>query len=166
MDSARAIWVIAATAAIAALYGIFLVERPAWSPRALRATTSRHWNFGKWLTASALMQWTSGSLFTIAAGYRRYGTCDFGRAVIVNVSRKPGLFLAVHVDLNSIDADIDYNRPGFYPVAFDHVGPADSGYQDIRTATHIWQILGATVANRYRRICPDKQTRHRLADNI
>ena len=68
MDSARAIWVIAGTAAIAALYGAFLIERPAWSPRTLRTTTSRHWNFGKWLTATALMRWTSGNLFIIFAG--------------------------------------------------------------------------------------------------
>ena len=68
MNSARAIWVMAGTAAITTLYGVFLTERLAWSPRALRTTTSRYWNFGEWLTASALMQWTSGNLFTIAAG--------------------------------------------------------------------------------------------------
>ena len=68
MDSARTIWVIAGTAAMAALYGVFLVEKLAWSPGALRGTASRHWNFGKWLTASALMHWISANLFVFAAG--------------------------------------------------------------------------------------------------
>ncbi len=68
MDSTRTLWVIAAAAVAAAFYGAFLVERVEWSPAIHRSTTSRHWRFSRWLTASALMQWTAGNLFIVAAG--------------------------------------------------------------------------------------------------
>ena len=68
MDSAKVLWVIATAAAIATLYGTFLFETIEWRPDIFRAITSRHWNFSKWMTASALMQWATGNLFIIAAG--------------------------------------------------------------------------------------------------
>lgn len=68
MDSATTLWVIAAMAAIAALVFLPACERMTWCPAAIRATTKRHWHFGKWLTAAELLQWTSCQLFFIVAG--------------------------------------------------------------------------------------------------
>jgi O-antigen/teichoic acid export membrane protein len=67
-DSARVLWVIAITAVFSALVGMFLVERTRINARVLKETTVRHWHFSKWLTASSLMQWTSGNFFLISAG--------------------------------------------------------------------------------------------------
>jgi O-antigen/teichoic acid export membrane protein len=67
-DSADALWVIAIMAAVSTVFGAFLVERVELNVAILRATTLRHWHFSKWLGASALLQWTSGNFFLIAAG--------------------------------------------------------------------------------------------------
>ncbi len=66
--SESALWVIAGTAAAAAFLGIFLVERIAWAPEALRATAVRHWRFSRWLAGSAVLQWVTANLFLLAAG--------------------------------------------------------------------------------------------------
>jgi len=68
MNSAAALWVIAALAAFGALAVVPAVGSMAWNPETIRATVDRHWHFGKWLVGSALMQWASGQLFFIAAG--------------------------------------------------------------------------------------------------
>lgn len=68
MDSAATLWVIAALAAIGALAALPACERMEWRPTTVRITTARHWHFSKWLAGSALMQWTSGNLFILAAG--------------------------------------------------------------------------------------------------
>ena len=68
MDSTKVLWLIALTAAVAIAFGMISVERIDIDTRKIRTTTSRHWRFSKWLTASALLQWTTGNLFIIAAG--------------------------------------------------------------------------------------------------
>jgi O-antigen/teichoic acid export membrane protein len=68
VDSARVLWVIAIMAALAALTGMFFVERTRINTEVLKETAIRHWHFSKWLTASSLMQWTSGNFFLISAG--------------------------------------------------------------------------------------------------
>ena len=68
MDSVKVLWVITITAAIATLYGSFQIEKVERPPGMFRAVASRHWKFSKWMIAAALMQWTTGNFFTIAAG--------------------------------------------------------------------------------------------------
>lgn len=68
MDSGSTMWVIAALATLAVLSAIPALGPVTWRREAFRATAERHWNFSKWLVGSALMQWTSGQLFFIAAG--------------------------------------------------------------------------------------------------
>jgi len=68
MDSASALWVVAALAAFGALAALPAVGAMVWRLHTIRATTIRHWHFGKWLVGSALMQWTSSQLFFIVAG--------------------------------------------------------------------------------------------------
>ncbi len=67
-ESESALWVIAGTAAAAAFYGVFFVERIAWAPGAFRATAARHWRFSRWLAGSAVMPWVTANLFLLAAG--------------------------------------------------------------------------------------------------
>jgi O-antigen/teichoic acid export membrane protein len=68
ISTARVLWLIAIMAAVATTFGAFLVERIEVNPKILRTTVSRHWHFSKWMTGSALMQWTTGNLFFIMAG--------------------------------------------------------------------------------------------------
>ena len=68
LDTAGALWVIAATSALAVAVGTLSVGRLAWRRAALSAVTGRQWRSAKWLTASALMQWASGNLFIMTAG--------------------------------------------------------------------------------------------------
>jgi O-antigen/teichoic acid export membrane protein len=68
IDTVMVLWVIASTSAVAAVCGGFSFERIELKGAILRTTISRHWRFSKWLVGSALMQWTTGNLFIIAAG--------------------------------------------------------------------------------------------------
>lgn len=58
--------------ATCALLGLAAAARqlplPSWRSEQVRATAGRHWNMSRWLVPSALMQWTSGNFFTLAAG--------------------------------------------------------------------------------------------------
>src|SRR3546814_7903354 len=67
-DVGDALAVIAASAAVGALslWPRHLFRRYNWER--LRGTLRRHWHMSKWLAASALMQWTSGNFFVLAAG--------------------------------------------------------------------------------------------------
>ncbi|MFQ5958177.1 MAG: lipopolysaccharide biosynthesis protein [Alphaproteobacteria bacterium] len=68
LDSRGALWVIAACAAAATALGLATMGPLAWRGGTLRTVGVRHWNFARWLTASAVMHWLSGNLFIIAAG--------------------------------------------------------------------------------------------------
>jgi O-antigen/teichoic acid export membrane protein len=62
------LWLIAFTATLAALIGFFKTERLIFSRIFVYRVITDHWHFSKWLIVSALMQWTSGNFFLIAAG--------------------------------------------------------------------------------------------------
>jgi O-antigen/teichoic acid export membrane protein len=63
-----ALYVMGATSLLAVLVGLPWIERMSWPSRGyLRAAVFRHWNSAKWLTSSALLQWTSANLFAIVA---------------------------------------------------------------------------------------------------
>ncbi|MEE9542392.1 MAG: MATE family efflux transporter, partial [Thermodesulfobacteriota bacterium] len=68
LDSAGVLWIIAGTSLAAVVKGAFSLERLKWDRETFVSVLNRHWHFSKWLTGSALMQWTSGNLFIVAAG--------------------------------------------------------------------------------------------------
>ena len=68
LDSARALWIVAGTSALAALIAAFGFERPVYRLATFASVAKRHWQSSKWLTASTLLQWTSGNLFILATG--------------------------------------------------------------------------------------------------
>lgn len=68
MDSARALWTIATLAGLAAISFLPFLGPVAWQAETIRAVTARHWQSGRWLVGSAIMQWTSGQFFFIVAG--------------------------------------------------------------------------------------------------
>ena len=62
------LWLIAFTATLAAVIGFFQTERLIFSRIFAQRVTTVHWHFSKWLIVSALLQWTSGNFFLVAAG--------------------------------------------------------------------------------------------------
>ncbi len=52
----------------ASLTALFCLPQLKFNLENIRSTISEHWNFSKWLTATAVLQWFSGNLFIIAAG--------------------------------------------------------------------------------------------------
>ena len=68
LDTAKVLWVMSATSGIAVVCGAFFFEQIKFEITKLKDITSRHWNFSKWLTGTALMIWTNGSFFIIMTG--------------------------------------------------------------------------------------------------
>lgn len=65
----NALWVIAITSFLAMLWGLLKLERHLYPSMSYFASNlKRHWKSSRWLAASALLDWTSGNLFFIAAG--------------------------------------------------------------------------------------------------
>jgi O-antigen/teichoic acid export membrane protein len=67
LNSATALWTMAGTSLLGLLPGFIWMERLDFSWVWIRAISRRHWRISRWLSASALLQWTSGNLFVIAA---------------------------------------------------------------------------------------------------
>lgn len=68
LNAVGALWVMAGSALLGGLVSLPFVEKLTYSLRDLKATTSRHWRFSKWITLSELMRWTSGDLFFVISG--------------------------------------------------------------------------------------------------
>jgi O-antigen/teichoic acid export membrane protein len=67
VNSDIALWVIAGSSAVAIVIGMLFIDSLSWNAGVFRPVLIRHVRFSKWLIGSALMQWTSGNLFVIAA---------------------------------------------------------------------------------------------------
>ena len=52
----------------ASLIGLWSLDRLVFSVPHIKKVLREHWDFSKWLTATAVLQWFSGNLFIIAAG--------------------------------------------------------------------------------------------------
>ncbi len=68
MDTAKVLFTIASTSALAMILVSFPLTKLNWNYKSFIKIFVHHWNFSKWMTASALLQWTSGNLFIVAAG--------------------------------------------------------------------------------------------------
>jgi O-antigen/teichoic acid export membrane protein len=58
---------MAGTSILGLAIGWFWMEPLEFDRQWIKAITQRHWRISRWLSASALLQWTSGNLFIIAA---------------------------------------------------------------------------------------------------
>ena len=52
----------------ASLVALLSLKKLKFDLKEIKAAITEHWDFSKWLTATALLQWFSGNLFIIAAG--------------------------------------------------------------------------------------------------
>ena len=67
LTSATALWAMAGTSILGLVVGWFWMEPLVFHREWIKAISLRHWRVSRWLGASALLQWTSGNLFLIAA---------------------------------------------------------------------------------------------------
>ena len=68
LDVNLVLWVIAITSMLAIMIGMFKVAVYKVSLGDVILAMKRNWVISKWLTGSAILQWTSGNLFVLAAG--------------------------------------------------------------------------------------------------
>ena len=68
MDTKSVLLTIAGTSAIAVVFGFFTLKNIHFTFNHLTHVFKQNWHFSKWMTASAVLQWTSGNLFLVAAG--------------------------------------------------------------------------------------------------
>jgi O-antigen/teichoic acid export membrane protein len=67
LTSATALWAMAGTSLLGVLVGSLWVEPFQFHWQWIKAVSRRHWKSSRWLAGSALMIWTSGNLFVVAA---------------------------------------------------------------------------------------------------
>lgn len=67
LNSATALWVMGGTSIFGVVVGWFWFERIEFHWDWIKTVARRHWRVSRWLTASAMLTWTSGNLFMIAA---------------------------------------------------------------------------------------------------
>lgn len=67
LNSAAALWTMAGTSLVGLAAGWLWVEPLRFRWQAIESVWRRHWKISRWLTGSALLQWTSGNLFVLAA---------------------------------------------------------------------------------------------------
>ena len=68
LDTAKVLWIMSITAAVAVTIGAFFFEPIKVDSVILKRVVFRHLHFSKWLTGTALMIWTNGSFFMIMTG--------------------------------------------------------------------------------------------------
>jgi O-antigen/teichoic acid export membrane protein len=62
-----ALWVIGATSMAGFVAGCFWVDAIQFDWSSMKRVLSRHWRISRWLAPAALMQWSSGNVFAMAA---------------------------------------------------------------------------------------------------
>jgi O-antigen/teichoic acid export membrane protein len=67
LNSATALWAMAGTSLVGLAIGWLWVEPLKFEWQAIKGVWLRHWKISRWLSGSALLQWTSGNLFIVAA---------------------------------------------------------------------------------------------------
>lgn len=67
LNGATALWAMAGTSILGMMAGWFWVEPIEFKWDSIKAVSQRHWKMSRWLSASALLQWTSSNLFVIVA---------------------------------------------------------------------------------------------------
>ena len=68
LDVPRVLWLISGTSVIAIIAGLLKIG-PIFTTRSMfNEISKKHWDFSKWMIASAMMQWISGNFYLVIAG--------------------------------------------------------------------------------------------------
>ena len=135
MDSIKTLWVIAVLATAAAVYGAFYVERVEINAATVRRVASRHWHFSKWLVGSAILQWCSGNLFTVASG------AVLGSSAVGALKAVHSLMGVTHVLILGLDNIVPVRAARNF-----HVGGKPALYSYLRRVTFLGGAATGVIA--------------------
>jgi O-antigen/teichoic acid export membrane protein len=97
LNSVTALWAMAGTSLLGLAVGCFWIEPLAFRRARIRSVAAQHWNIARWLTPSAVLQWTSGNLFILAA------PVYYGAAAAGVLKASQNLMAATHVWFQGLD---------------------------------------------------------------
>ena len=97
LNSVSALWAMAGTSLFGVAVGWFWVEPLRFEWARIKAVASHHWRLSRWLGVSALLQWTSGNLFVLAA------PVYYGAAAAGVLKASQNLMGATHVWFQGLD---------------------------------------------------------------
>jgi len=97
LNSVTALWAMAGTSVLGLLAGTFWVEPLQFKWKDIKSVSRRHWKLSRWLAGSAVMQWTSGNLFLIAA------PMYYGAAAVGVLKASQNLMGVTHVWFQGLD---------------------------------------------------------------
>lgn len=97
LNSVTALWVMSLTSLFGLAVGWLWVERIEFRWASIRSVAAHHWRISRWLGISAVLQWTSGNLFVLAA------PVFFGAAAAGVLKASQNLMGATHVWFQGLD---------------------------------------------------------------
>ncbi len=97
LTSATALWVMAGTSLLGVLVGSLWLEPFQFHWQWIKSVSWRHWKFSRWLVGSALLIWTSGNFFVVAA------PVYFGAAAAGVLRASQNLMGVTHVWFQGLD---------------------------------------------------------------
>ncbi len=68
LDAPMVLWLISGTSAAAIVIGLLKIGFISTTRNMFNETSKKHWDFSKWMIASAMMQWISGNFYLVIAG--------------------------------------------------------------------------------------------------
>jgi O-antigen/teichoic acid export membrane protein len=97
LNTVTALWAMAGTSLLGLAVACFWIEPLEFSRAKIREISMQHWKIARWLTASAVLQWTSGNLFVVAA------PVYYGAAAAGVLKASQNLMAATHVWFQGLD---------------------------------------------------------------
>jgi O-antigen/teichoic acid export membrane protein len=97
LNSVTALWSMAGTSLLGLVVACFWIEPVEVHWSRIKAVSSQHWKISRWLTPSAILQWTSGNLFVVAA------PVYYGPAAAGVLKASQNLMGATHVWFQGLD---------------------------------------------------------------
>ncbi len=97
LSSVTALWAMAGTSLLGLAVAWFWIEPVAFDWPRIKAICAQHWKIARWLTPSAILQWTSGNLFVVAA------PVYYGAAAAGVLKASQNLMGATHVWFQGLD---------------------------------------------------------------
>ena len=97
LNSVTALWAMAGTSLLGLVVGWLWYERVTFHRTRIKSVITQHWKIARWLTASAILQWTSGNLFVVAA------PVYYGAAAAGVLKASQNLMGATHIWFQGLD---------------------------------------------------------------
>lgn len=97
LTSVTALWAMAGTSLLGLAVAWFWIEPLSLDWSRIRSIATQHWKIARWLTPSAVLQWTSGNLFVVAA------PVYYGAAAAGVLKASQNLMAATHVWFQGLD---------------------------------------------------------------